>query len=75
VRDQASLRDAVRVSLANPSAASSARRDAAGQVFYKPGSATARAIGLVYELLELEMRPAAASEKTVLSGLENTVSR
>jgi hypothetical protein len=75
VRDQASLRDAVRVSLANPSAFSSARRDAAGQVFYKPGSATARALGLVYELLELEMRPAAASEKTVLSGLENTVSR
>jgi hypothetical protein len=75
VHDQASLRDAVAHSLMNPSGASAARRTVAEQAFHKPGSATERALGLVYELLELDARPAAASERTVLSGLEETVLR
>ena len=61
------------VSLANPSAASPARRNVAAQVFYKPGGATGRALDLVYELLELEARPVPAVEKSVLRGLEETV--
>ena len=67
--DQTSLRDAVRITLANPSAASPARRHVAEQVFYKPGGATERALALVYELLELELRPVPAMKKTAFRGL------
>ena len=55
--DQPSLRDAVGRSLLNPAAGSEARRRVADRAFYKPGSATERALGLVYELLELDARP------------------
>jgi hypothetical protein len=58
VHDQPALREAVGASLAHPFAGSAARSRVAEQVFYKPGSATDRALDLVYELLELA--PAAA---------------
>jgi hypothetical protein len=73
--DQESLRGAVRTGLADPSAASPARRRVAEQVFYEPGGATGRALDLVYELLELDPRPVVAFEKTALRGLEETVLR
>jgi hypothetical protein len=47
------LRHAVAEALAAPQAKSAARAHAAGEVFYGPGSATDRALALVYELLEL----------------------
>ena len=53
VRDAAGLADAVRDALASPRAASQQRARAASEVFYDPGGATARALGLVYELIDL----------------------
>ncbi|MGH9374518.1 MAG: CDP-glycerol glycerophosphotransferase family protein [Vicinamibacterales bacterium] len=47
------LAAAVRDALAAPDARSVERRRAASEVFYRPGGATARALRLVYELLEL----------------------
>ena len=63
--DRESLREAVLTSLADPSAQSAARRRVAAQVFYRPGSATERALRLVYELLELEPAPLAAGMPAV----------
>jgi hypothetical protein len=54
VHDQQSLREAVDRSMANPSLGSAARHHVADQVFYRPGTATGRAVTLAYELLELE---------------------
>ena len=60
VNDAAGLADAVREALACPGAASAARARAAGEVFYRPGGATARAVRLIHELIDL---PAAAAEE------------
>ena len=53
VADTTSLAAAVRQALAAPAALSPERRRASSEVFYRPGGATARALRLVYELLEL----------------------
>ena len=53
VGDSASLAAAVKQALAAPEERSPQRRHVAAQVFYRPGTATARALGLVYELLNL----------------------
>ena len=53
VADVAALTTAVRDALASPAARSPERRRASAEVFYRPGGATARALRLVYELLDL----------------------
>ena len=53
VGDATALADAVREALASPGSRSEQRLRAAGEVFYLPGGATARALRLVYELIEL----------------------
>jgi hypothetical protein len=53
VSDTATLAAAVRDALASPGLRSPERRRASGEVFYRPGGATARALTLVYELLGL----------------------
>jgi hypothetical protein len=53
VSDRASLQDAVREALASPAARALERRRAAAGVFYRPGGATARALRLVYDMLDL----------------------
>lgn len=53
VSDRASLQDAVREALASPAARTLERRRAAAGVFYRPGGATARAVRLVYDMLDL----------------------
>lgn len=58
VRTPAELTEAATTALAEPLARSAERRRAASQVFHRPGSATARALRAIYELLDL--RPAAA---------------
>jgi CDP-glycerol glycerophosphotransferase (TagB/SpsB family) len=45
---------ALSLQLEEPSLHSQERREAAGRFFYKPGTATARAVATVYEVLELE---------------------
>lgn len=59
VGDVAALADAVREALVSPRTRAEQRARAANDVFYQPGGATARALQLVYELIEL---PAAAVE-------------
>ena len=44
---------AVEESFANPQRKSESRREVAGEMFYKPGGATARAIAEMYEVIEL----------------------
>jgi hypothetical protein len=51
---------AVQRGLADPAAQSAERRRVAGDLFYRPGSATARAVAALYEALELEPAPTAA---------------
>ena len=52
--DAASIARAVEQSLQDPLAGSNARQAAAARVFYRPGTATARAVRCVYDALELE---------------------
>ena len=59
VRDPAALAGAVRDALAAPAALAAPRARAAGEVFFGPGGATARALQLIYDLIDL---PAAALE-------------
>jgi hypothetical protein len=49
-----SIMRAVERSLEDPSAGSNARRTVASRMFYRPGTATARAVRCVYDALELE---------------------
>jgi CDP-glycerol glycerophosphotransferase (TagB/SpsB family) len=53
VRDPAGLADAVREAIASPRTRAEERARAAGEVFFRPGEATARALQLVYELIDL----------------------
>ena len=57
VRTPAELRAAFFAALASPMAQSAERRSAADDVFYQPGTATQRAVQLVYELLDLSALP------------------
>ena len=52
--DLASTVAAVEAGLADPSAQSADRQHVAADLFYKPGTATARAVHELYELMELE---------------------
>jgi CDP-glycerol glycerophosphotransferase (TagB/SpsB family) len=63
VIDTDGLEAAVEESFANPAAKSESRKAVAGEMFYKPGSATARAIAEMYDVLEL--RPLDEARKTV----------
>lgn len=59
-RDARAITSAVDRALADPADKSEARVAAARHVFYRPGTATARAVDCIYNLLELET-PAAVS--------------
>lgn len=61
VADMLSLQAAVAEALAAPGAQSEERRRVAGEVFYRPGGATGRALRLVYEMLQLPPAPALAA--------------
>lgn len=60
------LQQAVRSELAAPARLSGERRRAASEVFYRPGSATARALRTIYGLLDLP--PASASIEVRAAG-------
>ncbi|HWP35030.1 MAG TPA: CDP-glycerol glycerophosphotransferase family protein, partial [Thermodesulfobacteriota bacterium] len=60
VATPAELPDAVGWALAHPEARSQARRALAARLFYRPGSATDRAVALCYELLGLPQAGEAA---------------
>ena len=49
---------AVEKGLANPRALSATRRDVAADLFYQPGTATARTAAYLYEAMALEGAPA-----------------
>ena len=72
VSDMPSLAAAVREALASPAARSPERRRASAEVFYRPGGATARALRLIYELLELPPAThlAASHRERLLSTVE-----
>jgi hypothetical protein len=56
VRTPPELAGAVRRALARPAEASTRRRTAASNAFFKPGTATRRALDIIYALLELPAR-------------------
>jgi hypothetical protein len=53
VGDTAGLAGAIRDALASPRTRADQRARAAGEVFFQPGGATARALQLIYELIDL----------------------
>ena len=55
--------DAVARALDEPARLSDARQRVAADLFYRPGSATARAVAALYEATELDPAPAALSRK------------
>ena len=57
------MRSAVLRGLANPEALSETRRAVAADIFYRPGGATARAAGSLYEAIELDPAPAAVAQE------------
>ena len=61
VQGEKELVAAVEDALADPGRLSAVRREAAADMFYKPGTATERAAAKVYELLELEPPAALAA--------------
>jgi len=54
---------AVERALAAPRALSETRRAVAADLFYRPGGATARAVGQLYDAIELDPQPAAIAEE------------
>ncbi len=58
VDDLAGAVAAVEQGLSDPGAQSAERRRVAADLFYKPGGATARSVGELYDVLELEPAPA-----------------
>jgi hypothetical protein len=54
---------AVADGLATPDALSETRRAVAADIFYRPGGATARAIGNLYEAIELDPAPATVAQE------------
>lgn len=65
VRDPSTLSGAVEACRREPARHADARRTVANQVFYRPGTATERALHLVYELLELEPHAVPATATAV----------
>jgi hypothetical protein len=71
-REARAISEAVSHALIDPAEKSADRVDAAKRVFYRPGSATARAVDCIYNLLEIATpaavaAPAAVSAPAVLS--------
>jgi glycosyltransferase involved in cell wall biosynthesis len=62
VSDAGDILDAVQCHLRNPSRHQAARRLVARESFHDPGSATARAVSTIYEVLELDAIPAASRQ-------------
>jgi hypothetical protein len=60
VDEPSALAAAVLATLRNPSALSAERRTIASQLFYRAGTATDRAVALIYRLIDL---PAAADTR------------
>jgi hypothetical protein len=60
VRDADEAVRAVEGAFADPSSKSASRREIASKLFYKPGTATARAVSALYEVIELEPLAAAS---------------
>lgn len=58
------LARAVCAALADPAARSSDRRHVAGEMFFRPGTATARALALAYELIALHPPAALMAHRT-----------
>jgi len=65
--DASAIVEAVERSLEAPTAASNARHTAAARMFFRPGSATARAVECIYTALELEAPALAASSSSSCS--------
>jgi hypothetical protein len=61
--DVASVVRAVERGLAAPDALAEARRTVSADIFYRPGGATARAIGNLYEAIDLDPAPAAIAHE------------
>ena len=64
VSDVAQLREAVHEALEEPELRRAERRAAAAEVFHHPGTATARALRLIYDMLDLPATAAAAAPVT-----------
>jgi hypothetical protein len=64
-RDARAITAAVSLALIDPSAKSAERVAAANHVFYRPGSATARAVDCIYDVLELATPAVAAAPAAV----------
>jgi hypothetical protein len=62
VREAAAAADAVERALANPSERSASRKHVAGELFYKPGTATARCATALYDVLALTPHRTIAEE-------------
>jgi hypothetical protein len=65
--DPHAIADAVGRALMDPSAKSAERVAAARRVFYRPGTATARAVECIYNLLELATPAAVAAPSAAVS--------
>ena len=68
----AAITRAVSHALANPSELSAERRAAAARVFYRPGSATARAVESIYNVLDLPLHDAISAPAAVLTASRTT---
>lgn len=66
-QDARAIANAVNRALADPAVKSAERADAAARVFYRPGTATARAVDCIYNLLELETPAAVPVPNTAIS--------
>jgi len=65
--DAHAIADAVSRALMDPTDKSAERVDAARRVFYRPGTATARAVECIYDLLELETPAAVPASAPAVS--------
>lgn len=57
VHDAAGAVEAVEAALADPGAQSDERRRVASELFYRPGTATARSVSALYEVIDLDAAP------------------
>jgi len=64
-QDATAIADAVSRALMDPAAKSDRRAEGAKRVFFRPGTATARAVDCIYSLLELETPAAVSSPAAV----------
>jgi len=62
VTDARAMQPAVVEALRQPMTLSAARRTVAGELFYRPGTATDRAVALIYQLIHLPARADAQAE-------------